>query len=315
MTLKKTLVLAAMAVATAAGMTNAATRTAVQSGPWSDSATWGGAVPSFGDTAVINDAYTVTVDEDTTVALVQVVNGGVLQVELEKVLTIGAGYFNSEFVTHQIDGYLVLEDGLLEIDSGHIDVDNGGAFVMQGDTPRVQVDAPDGMRLPSAASSMWILADAAFGGSGSIYAADSDALIIINIATNDDVELTLESGFTLRGAMTFLSAPDTSGKGRLNNQGQIKADAGSGTRILLDSSLYAITDGGGSCTAPNWKTTANSTLRFEKGSTSLTSAFDNLGTISVANPLVVTTTGKMPNVGTFDLPFSAQFNYNHTACP
>jgi len=44
-----------------------ATRTSVQSGPWSDAATWGAAAPGVGDLAVITGGHSVWIDGDITV--------------------------------------------------------------------------------------------------------------------------------------------------------------------------------------------------------------------------------------------------------
>jgi hypothetical protein len=58
----------------------ATTYTASQTGNWSSSSTWGGAgVPGIGDTAIINAAYTVTVDASTTVAAVTMSAGAITQ--------------------------------------------------------------------------------------------------------------------------------------------------------------------------------------------------------------------------------------------
>ena len=46
-----------------------AVRTSTQTGPWSDTATWGGsAAPGSGDSAIVATGHTVTVSDTRTVA-------------------------------------------------------------------------------------------------------------------------------------------------------------------------------------------------------------------------------------------------------
>jgi hypothetical protein len=62
----------------------------VQSGPWSDPATWGGSIPSAGDAVTIATGHTVTIDSSNALS-VTVQDGGVLEFEdtTARTLTVG----------------------------------------------------------------------------------------------------------------------------------------------------------------------------------------------------------------------------------
>ena len=67
----------------------AGTISSVQSGRWSDSATWGGRVPGAGDTPLIQSGHVVVFDlDETTVAGVNINNGGTLEFAADKTGTL-----------------------------------------------------------------------------------------------------------------------------------------------------------------------------------------------------------------------------------
>jgi len=258
-------------------------------GYWDDSNTWAPpGVPGSGDLAVIQNGNIVTVDSAEAITGVSISNGR-LDIGNGGTLTIGG---SSPFVSissgsSATPGFRILNGGSLIV-AGSMTF-NGSAWfgVLSGGVLEMNTASTT----LTMAVSWWMR--------GALRVSANNVNLVSDIITDDQGVATLEIGpnsgsgtvtytsdDTISGDVTIKRNPmNASGNAAFDNQGQVISDDGV---LVLDSTLYQITDTAGSCSTPRWIASSSGLLQFDKSATGLSGHFSVAGTLAINNCAVQT---------------------------
>ncbi|MFL5738715.1 MAG: T9SS type A sorting domain-containing protein [Flavisolibacter sp.] len=118
----------------------------VQSGNWSNTATWaGGTLPTATDTVVVGNGHEVALDMNSAIKSMFIGNGGILDVNSGNTLTLGPSGGGSEYL--QVQGALNIANGTLNV-NGYVEFFTGSSFTMG--SGQMMVDGNDGTLAGSA---------------------------------------------------------------------------------------------------------------------------------------------------------------------
>jgi hypothetical protein len=237
--------------------------TSVQSGNWSDSATWGGSVPSSADNVTIANGHTVTIDSSSALT-VTVQSGGVLQFEATTARTLTV----TQSVTINSGG--TFQSNAAGTQTGHIlsvgtDLINNGTidFSTNANT------AAAGIVFTGAADASFTLGAAS---TTDLKQSVSGAGVTLNKGTNNTPILTFTPGGTLTvlgaNAVGFLSI--TNGTFKLGGTNTF-------SNPLFNVAAFAIPATGGF-----WMNNTNATVVAQNGTGTVTGSFRmTLGTFNL----------------------------------